>query len=411
MSIETLFAPEETALSVAELSLQIKRLLEVDPILCDVAVQGEISNFKAHGSGHYYFSLKDDEAQVRCAVWRSSVAGLRFRPKDGDRVVAVGNVEYYAARGEVSLIVRELSFAGQGAQWEAFERTKAELEAEGLFDPARKKPLPPLPLRIGLITSSTGAVLHDVVNVLGRRWPLATIVLVPAAVQGFSAAPDLMRALAWAEAAGDLDLVIVARGGGSAEDLWCFNDEELARMAAEYSVPLISAVGHETDFTILDFVADQRAPTPSAAAELAAPDIRQIYAFVQGARLRLHKSVAGDVKLARQRLEYLRGHRVLRAPKENLAELRARVSQLRLRARDAALRRVKIERQALERRQAELRALDPRRVLERGYAMVRRENGELITNVSQVQNGERLVLLLLGGEVEVVVENVKKTKE
>ncbi len=404
------FAPD-AAFSVGDLNAHIKRVMQADPILCDIAVQGEISTFKHHSSGHCYFSLKDDNAQINAKMWRSSVARLGFRPANGDKVLAFGEVDYYGARGETSLIVRQLHFAGQGEMFEAFERLKITLSDEGLFDPERKLPLPKLPRRIGVITSPTGAVIRDILTVLGRRYPLGTVVLIPAAVQGFSAAPDLMRALAWAEAAGDLDLVIVARGGGSAEDLWCFNDEELARMAAEYSIPLISAVGHETDFTILDFVADQRAPTPSAAAEIAAPDIRQIAGFVLGARQRLHNSVAGDVKLARQRLEYLRGHRVLRAPHEHLSELRARVAQLRLRARDAALRRVKIERQALERRKAELRALDPRRVLERGYAMVRRENGELVTNVSQVQSGERLVLSLLGGEVEVVVKNVKETEE
>jgi len=398
----------DSALTVGDLAWQIERVIGADPILSDISVRGEISNFKAHGKGHLYFTLKDDTAQIRCCMWRSNVSRLNFRPSDGDRVVALGRVEFYAPRGEVSFIVDHLRFDGQGALFEAFERLKQELAAEGLFDAERKRPLPPMPRRIGLITSATGAVAHDVITVLARRWPLGTIVFIPAAVQGFAAAPDLLRALSWAAALDDLDVVIVARGGGSAEDLWCFNDEDLARAAAGFPKPLISAIGHETDFTILDFVADLRAPTPSAAAELVAPDIREIHAIVAGLRYRLHQAVVSDVRLARQRLDCLRQSRVLTHPETRLEQLRTQVRLLRTRAQDAAARRVKIEKQTLAALCAQLRALDPLRILERGYALATdARTGAVITSVHQVQPQQQLSVKLHDGVIVVTTEGVR----
>jgi exodeoxyribonuclease VII large subunit len=400
---ELLEIENDGVLSVGELAWQIGRVLEADPILCDVAVRGELSNFKAYSSGHLYFTLKDGEAQIRCCLWKTYAARLNFRPNDGDRVVATGRIEFYAQRGEVSFIVQNLRFDGQGALMEAFERLKAELAAEGLFDEARKRPLPLYPRRIGLITSPSGAVAHDVVTILRRRWPVATIVFIPSAVQGFSAVPDLIRALSWAGALGDLDCVIVARGGGSAEDLWCFNDEDLARAASRCPIPVISAVGHETDYTILDFVADLRAPTPSAAAELVAPDAYELRGALYQARRRLYNAVAGETRLARQRLEAARRRRVLQNPGEKLKDARTQVARLRARVRDAARRRVKIEGQSLSALRAQLRALDPQRTLERGFALVRDENGALLTSAAQVRDGQKLSILWRDGAVTVVV--------
>jgi exodeoxyribonuclease VII large subunit len=394
----------DVALSVGQLAQQIERVVSADPILADIAVRGEISNVKAHSSGHWYFTLKDDAAQIRCCLWRTNAARLGFRPGNGDRVVATGRVEYYGKRGEISFIVQDLRFDGQGALYEAFERLKAQLEAEGLFAPERKKPLPAIPRRIGLITSATGAVAHDVMTVLRRRWPVATIVMIPALVQGFDAVPDLLRALSWAASQDDLDVVIVARGGGSAEDLWCFNDEELARTAADFPYPLVSAIGHETDFTILDFVADLRAPTPSAAAELVAPDIEEVQAILNGHRLRLHHSVAGEIRLARQKLEWLRSRHVLTHPARQLEAMHTRVATLRTRVRDAMMRRVKIEQQCLAARKMQLHALDPQRVLERGYAIVSRPDGKLVTQAVMAQSGEMLQVRLQDGMVGVRVE-------
>jgi exodeoxyribonuclease VII large subunit len=395
----------EAVFSVGDLNSHIKHVLAADPILSDVAVAGEISNFKLHGSGHCYFSLKDERAQIRCCLWKRSVPNLRFRPVDGDRVIATGSIDFYGARGEASFIVQELHFAGQGAQFEAFERLKSELSAEGLFEESRKKPLPVLPKRIGVITSPTGAVIRDILNVLSRRYPLATLILIPAAVQGFSAPLDLMRALSWAEAMGDLDVVIMARGGGSAEDLWCFNDEDLARTVALMPFPIISAIGHETDFTILDFVADRRAPTPSAAAEIVAPDVLQLLGYVRGLKMRMAQNAVGEIRLARQKLEWLKRSRALSQPETTLIEARERVADLRNRAAEALKCRVKIERQGLEGARAQLRALDPRAVLERGYAMLSdAQSGAVISAFADVKAGQTLVVTLRDGSFTVVCQ-------
>ncbi len=397
------FSPSD-AFSVGDLNAHIKRVLQSDPILCDIAVAGEISNFKHHGSGHCYFSLKDEGNQINAKMWRSSVARLGFRPANGDKVLAFGEIDYYGARGETSLIVRQLHFAGQGEMFEAFERLKILLADEGLFDLERKLELPKLPRRIGVITSETGAVIRDILNVLGRRYPLGTVVLIPAAVQGFSAPMDLVRALNFAEALGDLDVLIVARGGGSAEDLWCFNDEELARAAADCALPLISAVGHETDFTILDFVADRRAPTPSAAAELVAPDVRELMGYVQGLKLRAAQVASGDIRLARQKLEWLKRSRPLAQPGSQVALLRERVADLRERAAEAAGCHVKIERARLDGARSQLRALDPRRVLERGYAFLTdAQTGAIVSSLADAKRGQVLVVNLADGEFKVEV--------
>ena len=397
------FAPD-AAFSVGDLNAHIKRVLQADPILCDIAVAGEISNFKHHSSGHCYFSLKDDHNQIGAKMWRSSVARLGFRPANGDKVLAFGEVDYYGARGETSLIVRQLHFAGQGEMFEAFERLKLSLAEEGLFDPERKLQLPHLPRRIGVITSPTGAVIRDILTVLSRRYPLATVVLIPAAVQGFSAPMDLTRALSFAEALGDLDVLIVARGGGSAEDLWCFNDEELARAAADCALPLISAVGHETDFTILDFVADRRAATPSAAAELVAPDVRELMGYVAGLKLRAAQIAGGDIRLARQKLDYLKKSRSLSNPAGQIAQLQSGVAALRARAAEAASCHVKIERARLDGARLQLRALDPRRVLERGYAFLTDEQtGSIVSSLADAKSGQSLIVNLADGEFKVDV--------
>ena len=389
------------AMSVRELARQIKRTLESEPTLDDVAVRGEISNFKCHTKGHCYFTLKDADAQIRCKMWRADAARLPFKPADGHRVVAQGRVEFYGPRGEVNFIADEMVFDGRGALYEAYEQLKTELAEEGLFAPERKKALPLFPNRIGLITSATGAVAHDVITVLRRRWPVATITLIPAAVQGFSAASDLVRALSWASALHDyLDVLIVARGGGSAEDLWCFNDEELVRFAAECPLPLISAVGHETDFTLLDFVADLRAPTPSAAAEVVAPDIEGVSAALHDLTRRLVQGVASGVRLERARLDGLVGRAALRRPAERVAQERQRITTLKARAQELVRGRVKIERRELAAREAQMRALDPQRVLERGYALVMdASTGKLLTATSQTSVGQALRVRFADGEI------------
>ena len=401
--------PTETdaVFSVSDLNLQIKRVLECDPILSDIAVTGEISNFKIHSKGHVYFSLKDETAQIECKLWRSNAQHLAFRPNNGDRVMAFGSVDFYAPQGRASLIVRELHFAGQGAQFEAFLRLKTQLEEEGLFDPDKKKPLPLMPRTIGVITSPTGAVIRDILNVLSRRYPLAKVVLIPAAVQGFSAPLDLVRALHFAEAWGDLDVVIMARGGGSAEDLWAFNDEELARTAADFALPLISAIGHETDFSILDFVADKRAPTPSAAAEMVAPDVRELLGYLGGLQLRAASGIGSELRLARSRVDLLEQKLAFASPAKRLELERERINSLGKRAQEAGKARVKIEAQRLAGLSAQLRALDPKRVLERGYAMLSdAQSGAIISALQQVREGQTLVVTLQKGTFQVAVQTI-----
>jgi exodeoxyribonuclease VII large subunit len=394
----------EAALSVGDLNRHIAHLLEADPILGDIAVRGEISNFKRHGSGHAYFSLKDENAQIRCCLWRRNVSNLRFLPNDGDRVIAYGKVEFYPARGETSFIVESLHFAGQGAQFEAFERLKAALAADGLFDESRKKTLPARPRRIGLITSGTGAAPRDVLSVLARRWPLGEVILIPTLVQGANAPADIIRALSWAEALEDLDVVIVARGGGSAEDLWCFNDEALCRYAAEFPIPLISAVGHEIDFTLFDFVADVRAATPTAAGEIVAPDIRELYGEVFDLRRRLKSSVEAGVLLARARLENLRNNRVLTHPHERLKSERETLARLNQRLKSAPECAIEIERQKLAALKLQLRALDPARVLERGYAILADENGKVFSSAKNARHHQLLTAQLHDGKLQLRVE-------
>ena len=399
-----LFDDEPQALTVGELALHIRRIIEVDPILSDIAVEGEISNFKAHGSGHLYLTLKDEEASLRVVMWKSSAGRLNFRPSNGDRVIATGRVEFYGARGELSFICDSLRFAGHGAAMEALERIRAELAAEGLFDTSRKRALPFMPRVIGLITSPTGAVAHDVLSILRRRFPLARIVFIPAKVQGMDAAADLVRALSWAAALEELDVIIIGRGGGSAEDLWAFNDEDLARAAASFPRPLISAVGHETDYTILDFVADLRAPTPSAAAELVAPDIRDLAATIESLRGRAARAVEDDVTGWRERLDFLRARRVLTHPRDRLVLQRERVGELHRRIGLGARNRVKIERRLLASRHAELSALDPRRVLDRGYALVEKTDGKLLRAASETARGDELKIILRDGAIAARVE-------
>jgi len=409
-----LLDPLETSdalFSVSDLAFHIKRVLECDPILSDLAVTGEVSNFKVHSKGHVYFSLKDESAQIECKMWRSAAAGLGFRPQNGDRVTCFGSVDFYPPQGRASLVVREMHFAGQGAQFEAFLRLKTQLESEGLFEEGRKKPLPLMPRTVGVITSPTGAVIRDILNVLARRYPLAQVVLIPSAVQGFSAPPDLIRALHFAEAWAELDVVIMARGGGSAEDLWCFNDEELARTAADFSIPLVSAIGHETDFTILDFVADKRAPTPSAAAELIAPDVRELLGYVLGLKMRMGGAIEGEVRLARQKLEFLKRSRAFTNPSERLGIEREKVVALRNRAQEASKARVKIETQRLEGIGAQLRALDPQRVLERGYALLSdAQTGQIVSLLEGVSPGQKLVVTLSGGQFQVAVETIRSPR-
>jgi exodeoxyribonuclease VII large subunit len=391
-----------------------------------VAVRGEISGFSRAGSGHCYFSLKDGDGQIRCAMFRRAAGLLDFTPRDGDSVEVLGRLDVYGPRGDLQLIVESLSRAGQGALFEQFLRLKARLETEGLFDPARKRPLPALPRGIGLVTSLGAAALHDVVTCLTRRVPHIPVVLAPAAVQGGQAPADLVRALDGLyalAAAGTIDVILLVRGGGSIEDLWAFNDEQLARTIARSPVPLVSGVGHETDFTIADFVADLRAPTPTAAAELAATARSEWLAELDQAARQL-RSVTGrridvdsqriDVAAARlgrpsarigtQQLRLARAaHRLRHAVTGRLQAAQTAVPAAQTALSAALASRLRRSHERLARDRMRLDLLDPRLVLQRGYALLTDLDGTAIVRAAQTRTGQALRATLADGEVDLTV--------
>ena len=391
-----------------------------------VAVRGEVSGFSRAASGHCYFSLKDGDGQLRCAMFRRAASLLDSSPRDGDSVEVLGRLDVYGPRGELQLIVESLSRAGQGARFEQFLRLKAKLEAEGLFDTARKRPPPAMPRGIGLVTSLGAAALHDVVTCLTRRVPQIPVVLAPAAVQGSQAPADLVQALEGLyrlAAAGTIDVILLVRGGGSIEDLWAFNDEQLARTIVRSPVPLVSGVGHETDFTIADFVADLRAPTPTAAAELAAIARSQWLAELDLAAAQL-RSVAGRrldlesqrVDVAASRLgrpsarvgsQQLRtaaaAHRLRYAVAGRLQAARASLPGAQAALASSVATRLQRAHDGLDRHRMRLELLDPRLVLQRGYALLTDLDGAAITSAGQTRTGQALRATLADGEVDLTV--------
>jgi len=385
----------------------VKGLLESDPGLRDVWVQGEISNFKHHTSGHMYFTLKDDRAQVRCVMFRSATMRLRFVPENGMEVIARGQVSVYERDGQYQLYVQVMEPRGVGALHVAFEQLKARLEAEGLFDPARKRPLPRLPRRVGIVTSPTGAALRDIIRVARRRFPNITLVVAPVLVQGDEAPPQVIRAIELLNQHGRVDVIIVGRGGGSLEDLWAFNDEGVARAIAASAVPVVSAVGHETDFTIADFVADVRAPTPSAAAELVVPSRAELAGTVAGLASRLVGALHHRRRLNRERWRRITSSRVFRRPFDRVYQERQRLDDLVRRAQAAVIRGIERRRERLAGAAGRLDALSPLAVLGRGYSIAhRRTDGAVVKSVAAVSAGDALDLWVADGIIDCRVAGV-----
>ncbi len=395
-----------SAWTVAKITARIRLLLEGDAELQDVAVSGEISNLTRARSGHWYFTLKDAQASLRCVMWRSAAGRQRFAPQEGDAVQALGHVGVYEPRGEYQLYVTRLQPMGVGDLYAQFEALKRRLAAEGLFDDGRKRPLPAFPRVIGVVTSPQAAALQDVCNVLRRRFPLAQVWLSPAAVQGMEAPGQLRHALQRLNALAAVDVILLIRGGGSIEDLWAFNDEALARAIVASRLPVVSGVGHETDFSIADFVADLRAPTPSAAAELVAPDVAEIGQAVDVARARLEELQRGRLALLQDRLEASRRGLTLLSPLRELATQRQRLDdrELRLqRAWQGAQGRLAARLAAAT---AALGAADPQVILQRGYAILTRaQNGARVTAVNEAQVGDALLARLRDGELPLRVED------
>ena len=397
---------ERQALSVTQLNEYLKMVLEGDRVLSSVFVRGEISNFKLYSSGHAYFTLKDDAGQLKSVMFRSYFSRLAFLPEDGMRVIAHGRVSVYETNGQYQLYVDDLQPDGAGSLAMRFEQLKRKLAAEGLFDESRKRPLPTMPKRIGVITSPSGAAVHDIINVLGRRFPATEMILYPSEVQGTQAPAQLISGVEFFSMTGLVDVIILGRGGGSAEDLWAFNDEYLARAVASCTVPVISAVGHESDFTICDFVADRRAPTPSAAAELAVPDMGEILRGLASVRAGLQTSMQKLIAQERRILNQMTQSRVFRRPEQILDNFRMRLDEREADLNRAVEQTLMLKRQSTASVAGKLQALNPLSILSRGYATISRD-GVSITSVKQINNNDTLDIRMADGSVCATVSQRK----
>ena len=387
-------------LNVAELTAYIKHRLDADELLQEVTVRGEISNYTEHSSGHLYFSLKDAESQLSCVCFRRTAQTLNFAPEAGLQVVASGNVTVYERSGRYQLIVRFMRPDGLGGLHEQLEALKRKLEAEGLFDVSRKRPLPRFPQGIALCTSATGAAIGDLTTIIGRRYPLAKMVLFSTVVQGEAAAPSIVGSLRAAGDHQDIDVIIVGRGGGSLEDLWAFNEEAVVRAIFASPKPVMSAVGHETDSTLADFVADVRAATPSAAAELVVPDRQELLAALRAAGRQLRAHVQAEVQTKQEALGRLGQRPVLVRPELLLAPWQQRVDDGSDRMYRHTQGLVGALRSRFEKTAAALSVLSPRGVLQRGYAICRRaRDGAVVASVRAVQPGEEMGVTVADGEI------------
>lgn len=387
--------------TVSQLTGHIRRLIDDDPDLGDVWLEGEVSNFHRASSGHCYFTVKDARAQIRCVMWRDNAERQGYLPTDGDLVLSHGHVGVYEVRGLYQLYVDQIRPAGLGALYQQFERLKARLEEEGLFAPERKRPLPRIPGRIGVVTSTEAAALRDILNVLGRRFPLAEVLISPTLVQGDAAPPQIVASIEALNQRDDVDVIIVARGGGSMEELWAFNDERVARAVAASRIPLVCGVGHETDFSLADFAADKRAPTPSAAAELVVPDQMELRAQLQEQGARLTKVLRTVIDERRwQLVEQARALKHL-SPATQLRQARQRIDDLIERAEATVEQGLNIRREKLGGLLGRLTGVGPIGTLKRGYAIVRRrEDDAIVCSIEQVEPGDRLDVRVADGDFE-----------
>lgn len=389
--------------SVSQVNGYLKELVDGDPLLRGLLVRGEVSNYKCYPSGHHYFSLKDEQGSIRCVMFRGDAARLRFKPVNGLSVIAYGRVSVYPRDGQYQLYCTQLMEDGRGALDRAFEELKRKLEAQGLFDPDKKQPLPAYPGRIALVTSPAGAAVRDMIRILRQRWPLTEVLVVPVRVQGEGAAEEIAAAIHQVNNRDDIDLIITGRGGGSREDLWAFNEEPVAWAIALSNIPVISAVGHEPDVTISDYVADLRASTPSNAAELAVPDQQQERQRLEGLTLRLRQAMEVQLDRDRKELRRLEQSRVLRNPVAVVDDQRMRLDGVQRRlamALERTLRRGRVELAGLAGR---VDAMSPLKVLSRGYAIAKAE-GRAVTTVEQVQPGQAMDVLVADGVYHCRVE-------
>ena len=391
--------------SVSELTAHIRDIIDLDPLLKRVLVRGELSNYKVYSSGHRYFTLKDSEAALSCVMFRSDAERVRFRPENGMSVLCSGQVSVYARDGKYQLYVRQMQPDGVGDLYVAFEQLKARLQSEGLFASEHKKPIPVMPSRIAVVTSASGAAVRDIIRVLGKRWPLSKVIVLPVRVQGEEASREIAAAIRYANRWKVADLIIAGRGGGSMEDLWAFNEEVTARAVYDSEIPVISAVGHEPDFTIADFTADRRAATPSNAAELAVPEREKVLESLAVTQLRADRAVRRILDSGARRLESLSSRPIMESPMAFIDQRRLDVDRFAERM-DAAERHVLSEnRQKYIRLVSALEALSPLRVLARGYSVVTLPDGTVVRCSEQAAPGSLLRVRLSEGALNCRVEN------
>lgn len=399
---------EPTILSVTQLNQTVKGLVDSAPALQSVCVRGELSNYKLYPSGHHYFTLKDAESSLRCVMFKGSAFSLRFRPQNGMAVLAVGRISVYPRDGAYQLYCTHMVPDGAGDLNAAFERMKQKLYLEGLFDQAHKKQLPAFPHRIGIVTSAAGAAVHDMLRILGARYPLSKVLLFPVRVQGEEAAAEIAEAIDYADRHELADVLIVGRGGGSAEDLWPFNEEIVARAIYRCRIPVVSAVGHEPDVTIADFVADLRAATPSNAAELVAPDNGELRESLMNLQRTMHTAFQTRLADYRRRLDRAAKSAVLRQPDRLLREKQMRLDLAAERLVSAQRNAVQTQKERFMHLAAKLDALSPIKVMQRGYSVVLERDGAVLRSAGDVKPGDILDIILADGSVRTAVQSVKE---
>lgn len=391
---------EAKVATVSQINNYVKKILDHNIILNNVWIKGEISNFKHHYSGHLYITLKDEGAVLKAVMFRGSAQSLAFEPNDGMKVLARGRISVYEAGGSYQLYIEEMIPDGVGELYIAYEQLKKQLESEGLFSPEHKKPIPPFPDRVGVVTASTGAAVRDIINVITRRYPMAEIVLYPAQVQGTGAAESVVKAIEYFNATDGADTLIVGRGGGSIEDLWAFNEEITARAIYASKIPVISAVGHETDFTIADFVADLRAPTPSAAAEIAVPSAIELRNRIDTDKNRISRNMAGRIEGNRLLLERFK----MRTPKDRIDDANLRIDSL-IKSMDSSLKMKTMHlKRELSSAAAKLDALSPLQTLARGYSIPTTEDGTVIRSAKEMKVGTEFTLRMKDGSTDCIVK-------
>ena len=395
-------------ITVTQINEYIRSMMDGDRLLSSVAIKGEISNYKLYPSGHHYFTLKDEGGALRCVMFKGNALRMKFRPENGMKIIAMGKISVFPRDGAYQLYCTGLVLDGVGDLYAAFEQLKAKLQAQGLFDPAHKQPLPKFPGTIGIITSSAGAAVHDMLRILRKRYPLTKVLLLPVRVQGVEAPGEIAAAIRYANHYRLADLLIVGRGGGSIEDLWAFNDELVARAIYDSQIPVISAVGHEPDVTISDFVADLRAATPSNAAELAVPDQDALRQTLDQLSVAMATAMNRQIKMRRQHLDVLAGSAALQSPEGYLQQRRKAVEMLQNRLISAQNMQLSKKQQRFIAMTAKLDAMSPLKVLTRGYAMAQKDGGEIVRSVSQINPGDAVRVSLADGAFTATVTDKKE---